>query len=499
MPLIPLNIPPGIARNGTKYQVKGRWYDANLMRWYEGVLQPIGGYEKVIATQMTGTPRGAISWRNNGGARFAAFGTNQKLYILTANALADVTPVGFTTGAADSSSSLGYGSGAYGVDYYGTARSPLGAGTTEAATWSFDTWGNDLIACCTSDGTIYEWTPPTPAALTAITNAPTLCTGVFVTAERHLVAIGPGGDQRKIQWCDQENNTVWTSTATNTAGDLTVETAGRLCCARKVRGQYLLLSDVDAFVMSYVGRPFIYGVERAGTGCGVVGQNAAISTGDFCVWMSNRGFWMYDGYVKPLPSEIDDYVFKDINTQQFVKVCTEHRAEFGEVWWFYPSNASSENDRYVVWNYRENHWTIGSLARTCGFDRGIYEYPISASPDGYIYFHEYNWLADGATRVGDVYVTSAPIEIGVGDQVLVARQLLPDEKTAGSAVEVTFATQFTPEGTERTYGPYSCAFTDGYTDVRFTGRQIAMTLTNVADEHFRIGTFRVDAVAGGRR
>ena len=44
MALVPLKIPAGIYRNGTEYQAMGRWYDSNLVRWFEGTLRPVGGW-----------------------------------------------------------------------------------------------------------------------------------------------------------------------------------------------------------------------------------------------------------------------------------------------------------------------------------------------------------------------------------------------------------------------------------------------------------------------
>ena len=82
MPLVPLDIPAGVYRNGTEYESKGRWFDTNLVRWHEGRLQPVGGWEKFDSTQSAydGKARGLLAWRGNDGGRFIAVGTNEKLY-----------------------------------------------------------------------------------------------------------------------------------------------------------------------------------------------------------------------------------------------------------------------------------------------------------------------------------------------------------------------------------------------------------------------------------
>ena len=47
MALVKLEIPPGVFRNGTEYQVSGRWYDSNLVRWIDGLMMPVGGWERL--------------------------------------------------------------------------------------------------------------------------------------------------------------------------------------------------------------------------------------------------------------------------------------------------------------------------------------------------------------------------------------------------------------------------------------------------------------------
>ena len=44
MALVELRLPAGVARNGTEYQNKGRWIDAQLVRWFEGTMRPVGGW-----------------------------------------------------------------------------------------------------------------------------------------------------------------------------------------------------------------------------------------------------------------------------------------------------------------------------------------------------------------------------------------------------------------------------------------------------------------------
>jgi hypothetical protein len=503
MALIPLDLPPGVFRNGTAYQSKGRWYDANLVRWKNGQLQPVGGWQKITADPLAGKTRGLMSWRDNRAGRWLAIGTNEGLAVFNNDKFYPITPEDFVPGRENSVYGLGWGAGKYGQDAYGTERAATGL-ILEAATWSLDNWGENLVACASHEGKIYQWVVPADSTdpvvdAAIIATAPTGVRAIVVSEERHLVALGADGDPRKIAWSDQENNAVWTPSATNAAGDLQLVTPGLVQCGRRMPGQILVWTDVDLHVMRYIGQPFIYSIERAGEG-GIVGPNAHMAFGNTCVWMGDKGFWAFDGTIRPLESEVNDYVFGNINLFQAAKITAAHISELGEIWWFYPSRNAVENDRYVIWNYRENHWSIGQLARTAWADAGAFSNPIAAGVDGHLYQHEQGWTDNGATRVGQVYAQSAPIELGNGDQILSVVQMIPDGcPNVPTCTQVSFDLQFTPQGQFYSKGPYTFSRPDGYSDARFTARQVRMKIEATQDAPFRFGTLRLEGRMGSRR
>lgn len=493
MALIPIQLPPGVFKNGTELQAAGRWYDANLVRWFEGTIRPVGGWRQRTANQLTGLARGIQTWRDNTGDRWIAIGTHSKLYAMNeAGSLADITPAGFVVGDADAIVKLGYGYSTYGSFSYGTARPDLSA-VQPATTWSLDTWGENLIGCSSSDGKLYEWALDfsTPTVAAAITNAPTSCASVMATAERFVFALGAGGNPRKVAWCDQENNTVWTPSSTNQAGDFELSTPGTLMSGRRVRGANLLWTTIDVHQSSYIGQPFIFSFEKIGSGCGLLGPNSVVALDTMAFWMSKSGFWMYDGYVKPLQCDVGDFVFTDINMNQASKTYGFHNSEFGEVWWLYPSSASNEVDAYVSYNYRENHWSVGKIDRTCAVPSGVFSTPLMVSPSGYVYEHETGSNYDGQQQ----YAESGPYQLGTGDAVISVTGMIPDESTIGDTT-VTFKAKFYPTGEESTYGPFATA---NPTDLRFTARQLKMRLDVNEARNWRLGTMRLDGVQGGRR
>jgi len=188
---------------------------------------------------------------------------------------------------------------------------------------------------------------------------------------------------------------------------------------------------------------------------------------------------------------VGDFVFNDINDAQRSKVYGVLNSKFSECWWFYPSSNSTECNRYVAWNYRENYWTIGELARTAAADVGEFIYPNYVSSDGYLYEHEVGFSYDDAT----VFVESGPVLLGQGDRLMVARTLIPDEKTQGD-VKATFKTRNYPNASESSHGPYTMA---NPTSVRFQGREVAMRIVGNVATDWRVGTMKLDVVPGSAR
>jgi hypothetical protein len=490
MPLVPLQLPPGVYRNGTDMQAAGRWRDASLVRWADGTMRPVGGWTPRVDLN-DAVPRGAHVWRDASNNRFMAVGTWDALYAISQSiTVTDITPSGLTPGSAVADVNLGYGGGAYGVEAYGTPRSDIGP-FAEVTTWSLDNWGADLVACSNADGTLYSWDLDPLNNAVAIPNAPTNNLGLIVTEERFLFALGAGGNPRLVQWSDREDRELWTPAATNEAGDLELQTSGQIMQALRTRGQTLILTDIDAHTATYQGPPFVYGFERVGSACGVISRKAAAAVDQGVFWMGLGSFFVYSGgAVQEVPCEVVDYVFTDMNNSYRSHIWAVSNAQHSEVWWFYPSAGSLECDRYVSFNYLEGHWATGALSRTAGVDRGVFTAPIWLDATGQAYNHETGSGYHGSS----IFAESGPISLGAGDNVAVCTKLIPDEKTQGQ-VTVTFKTRFYPNDVERSYGPYSMA---NPTDVRFTGRQVRMRINGTATD-WRVGVPRLDMKPGGLR
>lgn len=499
--LVEVKLPPGISRNGTVLQSRGRWYDSHLARFSEGVIGPVGGWQPHSDSTVSGLARRIIAWIDTAKTSWIGIGTHDHLYAMTrSGALHDITPAGLVAGRADAGTAGGYGSGTYGTGAFGVARPATGV-IQDATVWSLDVFGENLVGCNAEDGNLYFWDQDPDDVATVISGAPTSNRGCFVTEEGFLMALGAGGDPRVIQWSDQEDSTLWTPDATNQAGSLPLQTFGRLMLSVRTRGSHLAFTDTDAWQGIYEGPPVIYGYQRVGEGCGVCSQAAAVAGGNLVAWMGKKEFWAFDGAtVQPLECDVADAVFLDINRTQISKVTAKHNPQFGEIEWGYPSADSTEVNRYVRWNYRESHWAIGALARTCGVSQGgAFEVPLMVDPSGTVWEHE-----TGVDYTGEdpPYIESGPLELaidGPAEYQMTVLGLVPDELTAGQVGATLIATSHT-NGPETTYGPYDLTNKSrtGQVDFRFTARDVRLRLTGAAMADWRVGDFKLNVAQRGK-
>ena len=401
--------------------------------------------------------------------------------------------------------------------------------------WTHDNFGEDLIINI-RDGGIFYWDTSTNAnaydravALSSVSgasSAPTIAKKVLVSdRDRHVIAFGCDPedavgtqDPLLIRFSDQETAITWNATSTNTAGSLRLGSGSEIVTAIETRQQILVFTDVSLNAMQFLGPPFTYGINLISENTTIMGPLAAKAVDDFVFWMGLEDFYVYDGRIQKLPCTVKAYVFNDFNLFQKEKVFAALNSSFNEIWWFYPSADSDAIDRYVVYNYLEQTWYYGTLARTAWMDRGINDNPIAAGADGYLYNHE-NGLDDGSTDPVSAitsYIESSQLDIGDGDSYVFVRRLIPDITFDGSSstapsASFTLKTRNFPGGsydnsdasTVTQSAKASTTTVEQFTNqvhVRLRGRSFALRVGSDGSEvKWRLGSPRVDIRTDGRR
>lgn len=402
--------------------------------------------------------------------------------------------------------------------------------SSQLALWSQDNFGEDLIIN-QRDGGIYYWDKSAGIALRAVNLStlpgaqatPMISKQVMVSErDRHVIAFGcdpeatPGvQDLLTIRFSDQENPAEWRTLPTNTAGELRIGTGSEIICAVQTKQQIVVLTDASVHAMQYLGDPFTFGIQEVSSGVSIMGPNACTSVGDAVFWMGKSEFYTYDGVVTQLPCDVKEYVFSDLNIQQRQKVCCGHNASFAEVWWFYPSEDSFENNRYVVYNYEQRVWYYGGMARTAWQDRAVFSNPVAISADGYIYYHE-SGLNDGSANPPlplAPYIESSVVDISEGDQFMFATRIIPDLTFRNSTNDAPTAT-LTLKARNFPGGSYFASDSDPvvktsslpveqFTNQLFTrlrGRSMSLRVeSNQVNTAWRLGDPRLDVRTDGRR
>ena len=348
----------------------------------------------------------------------------------------------------------GWGAGTWGDGGWGSPSSDV-VGGGSLRLWSQDNFGEDLIFN-QKDGFLFYW-DKTLGTNTRAKNfielsdaAPTKSRKVLVSEiDRHVVCLGanPLGsatqDKLLIRFSSQENPFLWSPDTINTAGDLRIGSGSEIITGVKTRREIIILTDTSVHSMQFIGPPFTFGINQLASNITVRGFNSVVAVGDSVFWMGYDRFYVYDGRIGVLPCTVRDHVFNDFNETQADKVYAGVNSAFGEVFWFYPSNTNSvsnggngENDRYVVYNYDQQIWYVGSLARSAWVDRGVYQYPM-ATDSNLVYSHEKGNDNDGTAFTS--FIESSPIDIQDGDQFVFIRRMIPDISFENSDTNVANA------------------------------------------------------------
>jgi hypothetical protein len=334
----------------------------------------------------------------------------------------------------------GWGAGYWGRGGWGTAAT-VSAGNT-LRTWSNDNYGQDLLFCVNGGG-LYYWNASDGTSVRGFSlesnstdpTVPTLATQVLVSdRDRHVIAFGANSapntvvDPLLIRWSDAEDPFTWSATARNSAGDFRLGSGSYIVRAIKTKREILVWTDNALYSMQFIGAPYVYAINQIGSNITTTGFNAFINVDDTVMWMAKNKFYIYSGQTNELKCTVLNKVFTDINLAQSDKIMGALNSEFNEVTWFYPSASSQENDSYVTYNYSDQAWSYGTLARTAWLDRGINDYPIAAGTDNSLYQHEYG-TDDGSVTPSaplNPYIESSQFSMGSGDGFAFAKRIIPD-------------------------------------------------------------------------
>ena len=426
--------------------------------------------------------------------------------------------------------------------------------TIDPGLWILDNFGTKLIALI-YNGQCFEWDAAAANATgnraTIIANAPTKSRHVLVsTPDRHLVFFGTETtvgdpltqDDMFIRFSDQENisgSNAYTVTATNTAGTQRLADGSEIMGAIRGRDAIYVWTDTALFLMKFVGQPFTFSFEQVGTNCGLFGKNACIEVDGTAYWMSENGFFQYDGQLKSMPCLVEDHVYDDINATSRDLINAGLNNLFGEVNWFYCTEASDQIDRVVTYNYldstpRRPIWTTGTLPRAAWQDSAVFDrphatfydpssnasYDVTGNTDGCTIYYQQETGTDQINAGGVITavlanIVSGDFDItrrmvrgqtvgtpdlrGDGEFIMRISRFIPDFISQTGDTQISFQTRDFPNSSPTTTN-FTATPSTTKVDTRLRARSIALKVANTStSQDWKLGTFRLDVHPGGRR
>ena len=441
----------------------------------------------------------------------------------------------------------GWGAGLWGGSTWGTPRTSTNV-LLDPGMWSLDNYGQILIATV-HNGRSFNWNPlsVSGAALdtraVSIPNNPTKSVMTIVSdRDRHLfhlgteTTIGSPSTQDKmfIRFSDQENRSVYQPTSVNTAGTFQLDSGTEIRGAVQGKDYTFIGTDTSAYIVQYVGPPFTFSIRQVGSNCGVIGMNSMVFVDTTVYWMSDEGgFFVYDGSVKRMPCLVEDFVFKTTGTNPGLnpnagqQVYASHNSLFNEIIWFYPDASSQFVNRMVVYNYLEQTWVTGTLARTSYADQVVFDKPyatkftqnsapnfpvvngITASQGKSTYYEHETGVnevdVNGNKTAIEAFIQSGDFDLdqdGEGEYFIKIRRFIPDFKVLQGDAEVTLQLRDYPSNTQTSspLGPFTINSSTTKVDTRARARLAALKISNNStDENWRLGLFRFDFQPDGRR
>ena len=326
-------------------------------------------------------------------------------------------------------------------------------------------------------------------------------------------------DPMLVRWSDQEDPANWSPAITNQAGSIRLSHGSKIISAIQTRQEIVVFTDASVYSLQYLGAPYVWGSQLLGDNISIMGPNATALASGVVYWMGIDKFYMYDGGVKTLNCDLRKYVYQDINLNQNYQVFGSTNEGFNEVWWFYCSANSTTIDKYVVYNYLENVWYYGTMARTAWLDSGLIDFPIATTYNGLIVNHE-DGVDDAETDIPvaiNAYISSSEFDIGDGHNFGFIWRMLPDLSFSGSNGTITpqltltvYPMQTSGSGTgvpvaadvDQLTGT-SYLITEGFTgqvNTRVRGRQMILKAeSNTLGTAWQLGATRIDIRPDGRR
>lgn len=430
----------------------------------------------------------------------------------------------------------GWGAGQWNEGSWGTG----GTSQEDLRLWNQANFGEDLIFGVRG-GCMYYWDSSAGGRGVDLRFADPLLAGIDApVAHNHLLisdisrftfafgtnAIGSTTlDPMLVRWSNQEDPFDWEVTDSSgnptQAGDLVLARGSKIVAVAQARQEILVWTDTTLYSLQYIDADIAWGSQILGENITTISHNCVAYANGTAYWMGVDKFYVYNGEVNTLVCDLRRYIFEDIAQGQYDQVFASTNERYHEIWWFYCSEGSTTVDKYVVYNYVDNIWYYGNMARTAWTDSGTSLYPLAATYNNKIVLHEIGSddLETSTTQPISAHILSSEFDLDDGHNYMFAWRMIPDVTFEGSSASSPSVTMTlyplknsgSGYNSPRSEGGNSSATVtrsvstpvEAYTDqiyLRVRGRQLAMKIESSGEGvQWQLGTPRIDLRPDGRR
>ena len=385
------------------------------------------------------------------------------------------------------------------------------------AQWSLDNWGEDVIANRSGTNIFYfdSDASTTPARATSITTSPISVNSIIVSPnDRHLIALGSNEysatatvsgtfNPMLVRWSDQDDRTNWVPSVSSTSGEVVLTDGTKIIGGVRAKGAINIWTDNSLWLMEFVGPPFTFRFNQAGTNCGMIGPHAGVDYNGVTYWMGYDNFYRYTGQVELIPCTVRRYIFNDMNSSYYDKVYAGINAEFREIIWLYPSGSGTECDKYVIFNPEENYWVYGEMFFTTFAGKEVFGNTITTgvtASGNNIYNNEPVDVFTGSGETLVSYIESGDFDVADGNAIMFMNKIIPDYDLSGGKIKMKIITKEYPESTDSVTKEFDIYKTTQKVNFRSRGRQAKVRVSCASNNaSWRWGSIRLGLQGDGSR
>lgn len=400
---------------------------------------------------------------------------------------------------------------------FGPLSTPLnasgGPGTGVAQTagqWSMQPWGTWMLAT-PGENVLGSSNPPllynpSVGSFAASMNTPFSWCEVLAKWGPYVLACNTSDGWNWVEWCNADDPTTWTPTATNTAGNYVIrDLDSPIVAVVPLQNNLAIYSQNTMVICSYAGYPYVFSFQVALSGIGAISKNAVVSVGRHNYGLSEIGFWQTDGTTVTWiditnGSAIRKWFWDNLAYDSRTAIVAYHDIELHQVIWYFQSSAGFNNDTGIGYDYIEQAWTIYNYGRSAAMEQNVFANPMSGDYAGNVYNNNVGTDANGAAL--PVQLTTFELDLGSQDtpKMLQMLRIGLAENSGSYPLQVTVNMSQQLGGLQTSYGPYYVPLQGAPLFLRASGRFMQLSFSsNDVGAAFRLNSISAYGVPMGQR